>query len=46
MKTSLGSSPDEDVFSNVLTKHNRRTVQRTKLFVSVRRLQGLRSQTR
>jgi hypothetical protein len=43
-KTALTSSPDEDCFSSSETTHDR-TAQRTKLFVSARRLQELRSQT-
>jgi hypothetical protein len=46
LKTVLGSSPDEDGFCSLETKHKRRTMRRQNLFVSARRLQELRSQTR
>jgi hypothetical protein len=45
-ETVLGSIPGQDGFSISETKDNRRMTQRTKLFVSTRRLQELRSQTR
>jgi hypothetical protein len=45
-KTGMGSSPDEDVFCNSETKHNRRMAPRQNLFFSTRRLRELRSQTR
>jgi hypothetical protein len=45
-KTVLSSSPDKDGFCGSGTKHARRTAQITKLFVSARRLQELRSQIR
>jgi hypothetical protein len=44
-KSVLSSSPGEDGFSSSETKHDRMT-QRKKLFVSARRLQEPRSQTR
>jgi ribosomal protein L30/L7E len=40
-----GSSPGEDGFCSSETKYYRKTAQRTKLFVSKRRLQELRSQS-
>jgi hypothetical protein len=45
-KTVLGSGPNEDGFCSSETKHDRRTALRQNLFVSARRLQELRSQTR
>jgi hypothetical protein len=43
-ETALGSSTDEDGFS-CLDAKNTRTVQRTKLFLSTKRLEELWSQT-
>jgi hypothetical protein len=43
-KSALGSSPGEDGFCSSETKHDRRTVPRPKLFVSVRRLREQRLQ--
>jgi hypothetical protein len=42
----LGSSPDEEVLCSSKTKPKRRTTPRQNLFVSERRLQELKSQTR
>jgi hypothetical protein len=40
----LGSSPDEDGFCSLKTKHKRRTAPTPKLYVSAWRLQKQRSQ--
>jgi hypothetical protein len=45
-KIVLNSSPGEGDYSSSETKQGRRTEQRTELFVSARRLQEIRSQTR
>jgi hypothetical protein len=45
-KTILRSSPGEDVFCRSEAKHDWRMAQRTKLFVSTRRLQEVTLQTR
>jgi hypothetical protein len=45
-KSALASSPGEDDLCSSENKKHRRRAQRTKLFVSVRILQKLRSQTR
>jgi hypothetical protein len=42
----LGLSPNLDGFCSSESKHDRRMVQKEKLFVLARRLQKLRSQTR